>query len=296
MTLSEGVCFQLSRYLVRRRHTGDAGARQQTRDSRAYADWRKTELQQQFCQHFDLAEIRGKDVVDFGCGDGGLAILLASEGVKSITGIDLSERFINIARERASNLPAATQPVFVLGQDPTRIDLPDASVDVLLCFDVLEHILAYRQIIAEWARVLRPGGKVLIWWMPWLHPYGHHIAGKVPIPWAHAIFSEKTLMRAAAKILALPEYQPSFWDLDEKGNRKTAEWEHAEQLEGLNRLTIRRFEPLCQQVGLAIEKRKLNGFKGGRLAQISHGLTRLPGLREYFTASAVYTLVKPYRT
>lgn len=294
MTLSEGLCFQLSRYLVRRRRSGAAGARQETRSSEAYANWRQSELEQQFCQHFNLADVRGKDVVDFGCGDGGLAIMLAGKGVQSITGIDLSERFINVARERASHLSGPVQPVFVLGQDPTRIELPDASVDVLLCFDVLEHILAYEQIIHEWTRVLRPGGKVMIWWMPWLHPYGHHIAGKVPIPWAHAIFSEKTLVHAAARIMALPEYQPSFWDLDDDGKIKSAEWAQTEKLEGLNHLTIRRFEPLCQQAGLEIGQRRLNGFKGGALAQISHGLTRLPGIQEFFTASAVYTLVKPY--
>ena len=47
-------------------------------------------------------------------------------------------------------------------EDLCSLSLPDSSIDILLSFDVFEHIPDYESAIAECARVTRPGGKVLI--------------------------------------------------------------------------------------------------------------------------------------
>ena len=281
------ICFQLSKRRVLTRQPGEAGENVATFDPRAYHEWRAAELREQFFAHFRPAELAGKAVLDFGCGSGTLSLLAAEAGAKSVIGVDLNPALIAQARELcASN--AQTQ--FLLAADSTRIELPNDSVDVILCFDVLEHILDYGEIIAEWRRVLRAGGQVFIWWVPWRNPYGHHIESLVPLPWAHVLFSERMLIAVCARIYDLPEFKPRWWDLDERGNKKPNKWRSLERLPDLNRLTIGEFEKVCRAVGLRIESREVIGFGGSRLARMTSLLTRLPLVREFFCSRVIYRL------
>jgi SAM-dependent methyltransferase len=47
-------------------------------------------------------------------------------------------------------------------EDVTALSYPDASFDVLICLEVLEHVPNYQAAIAEFSRVLRPGGYLLL--------------------------------------------------------------------------------------------------------------------------------------
>ncbi len=281
------LCFRLSKRCVLARQTGDAGENAATFDPRAYHQWRAAELRQQFFAHFRPAELTGKDVLDFGCGSGTLTLLAAEAGAASVIGVDLNPALIAQARELYA---PGSQTRFLLAEDSKRIELPDDSVDVILCFDVLEHILDYREIIAEWRRVLRAGGRVFIWWVPWRNPYGHHIESLVPLPWAHILFSERTLIAVCARIYDLPEFAPRWWDQDEHRRKKTNKWRSLERLPDLNRLTIGEFETVCRNVGLQIERRELYGFGGSLLARMTRWLTRLPLVREFFCSRVIYRL------
>lgn len=292
MNLSQTICFQLAKRQVLRRQPGAAGENPATFETSAYHDWRVAELRTQFTQHFAESELAGKDVLDFGCGSGTLSVLAAEAGARSVIGIDLNDDLIGQAQAFAETRKLKTPPRFVTAQDARTLDLPDASVDLLLCFDVLEHVLAYDAIIPEWRRVLRPGGEIFIWWVPWLHPYGHHLESLVPLPWAHVFFSERTLLNVCARVYDLPEFKPRWWDLDEHGRKKPNKWRQLGQLPDLNRLTIAQFERLCQRAGLQIARRELYGFGGSRLGRLTHGLTRLPWLREYFCSRVIYRLRK----
>jgi SAM-dependent methyltransferase len=98
----------------------------------------------------------GKRVLDAGCGTGyGLAMLLA-EGPESVTGVDLSEEAVAEAGRR-------------LGDDAELVradvrDLPfeEDSFDMVVCFEVIEHVERQRDALDELKRVLRPGGMLLI--------------------------------------------------------------------------------------------------------------------------------------
>jgi ubiquinone/menaquinone biosynthesis C-methylase UbiE len=284
------LCFRLAKRRVLARRTGEAGENSATFDLNAYHEWRVAELRQQFFAHFSPSELAGKDVLDFGCGSGTLSLLAAEAGACSVIGIDLNPALIAQAREIAANRQFTAQPQFLAAGNSRRIDLPDNSVDVILCFDVLEHILDYREIIAEWRRVLRVGGRVFIWWVPWLNPYGHHIESLVPLPWAHVVFSEQTLIATCARIYDLLEFTPRWWDLDESGNKKPNKWRYLDQLPDLNRLTIGKFETVCRRAGLSIERREVVGFGGSRLARMTRLLTRLPTVNEFFCSRVIYRL------
>ena len=62
---------------------------------------------------------------------------------------------------RDGTAPGATNGAGLRHEDLTALSFPDASFDVVLSFDVLEHVPMYQQALAEIARVLAPGGRLL---------------------------------------------------------------------------------------------------------------------------------------
>src|SRR5215471_16928995 len=170
--LIEEAVFRLSMPAHSGLPKGDLSHRPATFSADKYDKWRSESIQDQFETYFQWDQIRGKRVLDFGCGTGPLSLLCARNGAQSVIGIDLSSDRIEHAKAAIngnSNLS------FVLEENTSRISLPDSSIEVILCFDVMEHVIDYEAIMREWARVLAPGGSVLIWWSVWWHPYGHHL-------------------------------------------------------------------------------------------------------------------------
>ena len=290
MGLPGWLCFRIARHMLRTRKSGDAGANPASLRRADYETHRAETRQREFERYFSSIDLTGLDVLDFGCGHGGLSVFLATRGVRSLTGVDLAEDRIESAIALAKSRALPVQPRFLLASDDRTIDLPDESIDAILCFDVLEHVMEYEAIIREWRRVLRLDGRVLIHWVPWWNPYGPHINSLVPIPWSHMLFSERVLIDTCARVYELPEFVPKCWDLDEQGNRKPNKWQELKVLPGVNRLTIRRFEKICRRVGLWFERAQIVGFGGSRTARSTRVLTHVPGLREFFTSHTVYEL------
>lgn len=286
------ICFRLSRRRVLSRKTGDAGENAATFDPVAYRAWRSHELRTQFEGHFGAVDVRGLDILDLGCGEGELSFMLAERGAKSVIGIDAIADRIASGKRRLAETPGVKTIDFRLAADTRTIGLPDASVDLIVCFDVLEHIMDYEPVIAEWARVLRPGGRVFIWWVPWFHPWGPHIESLVPLPWAHVFFSDEALLETCARIYDMPEFTPRLWDLDQNGQKKPNKWRAMTRLPDVNRLTIGRFESILRRVGLGIAERNARGFSSSKLAGMTGFLTKVPIMREFFTAYLTYKLRK----
>ena len=96
-------------------------------------------------------------VLDVGCGDGAVAAMLAPRA-RSITCIDASERMVAAAAERLAKAPHAN----VLRADMHELPLPDASFDQVLLLNVLVHSDRPAKAIDEAARVLAPGGDLVV--------------------------------------------------------------------------------------------------------------------------------------
>jgi SAM-dependent methyltransferase len=88
----------------------------------------------------------GDTIYDMGCGEGVLVNEYRGKGYQ-ITGMDL-----NYSSE------------FILQRDFLESGIPDNSVDVIICLDVIEHLIFSNQAraLAEFARMLKPGGRALI--------------------------------------------------------------------------------------------------------------------------------------
>lgn len=101
----------------------------------------------------------GDVVLDFGGGTGWLSRFLTQLGCRAVV-LDVSATAIDIARALYERMPVAgaqPPPQFLLF-DGRRIDLPDASVDRIACFDAFHHAPNPAEMIRELARVLKPGG------------------------------------------------------------------------------------------------------------------------------------------
>lgn len=265
-------------------------------DIEAYAEWRDASLTSSW-RHFSDEELRGKDVLDFGCGQGQLAFLFASKGLaKSITGVDIDLAALDRAKAELAQHPQFADTLRFVAGDVTGLPLDDASVDLITAFDCMEHVMEPGAILADWARVLRPGGRVLLEWFPFKGPWGPHMEALIPVPWAHLVFGEKAMFRAAAAIYDDPGFVPRHWDLQPDGTKKPnkwTQWESFAEQGYVNGLDIATFRKLTSAAGFRIDRLDRSGFgHSGAKKAIGQALMAIPGLGEYVTSYAVIALEK----
>jgi ubiquinone/menaquinone biosynthesis C-methylase UbiE len=106
-----------------------------------------------------LALAPGMTVLEYGAGTGWLSHALTQLGCRSIL-LDVSATALEIARrlfEDHQPFGTTPEPAFLVF-DGHRIDLPDASVDRVICFDAFHHAPNPDEVLREFARVLKPGG------------------------------------------------------------------------------------------------------------------------------------------
>jgi len=284
----EEAVFRLSMPTHSSRPKGDLSHRPATFSAEKYDEWRDESLKSQFETYFNWNLVRGRRVLDFGCGTGPLSFACAENGASSVTGIDLIADRIERARR---NSIGRNNINFVLEERTDRVSLPDSSIDVILCFDVMEHVMNYEAIIRDWKRVLAPGGCVLIWWSVWWHPYGHHLHTMIPLPWVHVLMSDESLFRVCARIYDTPQFRPRIWHFDADGNRKRNPYRGRVCFDDLNKLTITRFDRTVAGAGLRIRRKQVNPFEGSTLAGLKRLLAKSPW-PDFFCSCAVYELEK----
>jgi 2-polyprenyl-6-hydroxyphenyl methylase / 3-demethylubiquinone-9 3-methyltransferase len=102
-------------------------------------------------------ELTGLELLDVGCGGGLLAEEFARLGC-AVTGVDPSAESLNVARAHAT---AQGLRIRYEGASGEALPFPADSFDVVYCCDVLEHVNDVGQVIAESARVIKPGGVYL---------------------------------------------------------------------------------------------------------------------------------------
>lgn len=106
---------------------------------------------------FALGQMAGAErVLDAGCGTGyGSRLLL--EKASRVVGVDLSPLAVQYAREHYEG-----PNIQFVQMDCQRLAFPNAQFDLLVCFEVFEHMEDQDAFLSECLRVLRPGGTVII--------------------------------------------------------------------------------------------------------------------------------------
>lgn len=105
-------------------------------------------------------DLAGKQVLDIGCGIGGIDIMLARDCGCDIIAIDIEAPLLERARRRAAAAGVAGRIDFRL-VEPGPLALDDATVDVVFGKDAWTQIADKQALLGEVLRVLRPGGWLL---------------------------------------------------------------------------------------------------------------------------------------
>lgn len=170
--------------------------------------------------------IRGKVVIDFGCGTGAEAIEMARRGAGRVIGMDIRPSALERAREAAEEAGMTSRCSFC--------GRTDELADVIVSLDAFEHFDDPAEILRVMRRLIKPDGRVRIAFGPtWFHPYGGHLFSV--FPWAHLVFTERALIR---------------WRSQFKSDGATR---FCEVEGGLNQMTVGRFRRLLRESDFAIE-------------------------------------------
>ncbi len=179
----------------------------------------ESDLEQKFGAHV-WDHIRDKTVIDFGCGLGNDAIVMAQHGARKVIGLDIRENVLETARRAAERAGVADRCFFATSTAE--------KADVIFSIDAFEHFAQPEEILRLMSRLLREDGAALIAFGPtWYHPLGGHLFSA--FPWAHLIFTERALLR---------------WRKDFRDHGATR---FAEVEGGLNQMTVRRFQEMVER-------------------------------------------------
>jgi 2-polyprenyl-6-hydroxyphenyl methylase / 3-demethylubiquinone-9 3-methyltransferase len=101
--------------------------------------------------------LKGKTVLDVGCGGGILSESMAMKGAK-VTGIDLGEKALKVAQLHSleSNVDVSYR---LISAEELTIEQPE-SFDVVTCLEMLEHVPDPASIVAACTKLVKPGGHI----------------------------------------------------------------------------------------------------------------------------------------
>lgn len=146
-------------------------------------------------------------VLEVGCGTGATLRMLARRpGFSGLAyGVDQSAHFVAAANGFAREENLSEHVVFQVG-DAHRLDFPSATFDVVIAHTLISHVTEPAKVLAEMARVVRPGGTVVIFdgdYSSLTYAYPDHDFGqRMANALATATFNNPLIMRDLPRLLA----------------------------------------------------------------------------------------------
>lgn len=98
-------------------------------------------------------------VLDVGCGGGAPAFRLAQRTGCSVVGVDASVPAVELAKSRATD--ASINARFVQHNASSVLPFTEAAFDGVICLDAISHLNDHASVFREWARVLKPQGRLV---------------------------------------------------------------------------------------------------------------------------------------
>jgi ubiquinone/menaquinone biosynthesis C-methylase UbiE len=180
--------------------------------------------------------LAGKEGLDLGCFNGGRSVAWCERyGLKHITGVDIDPVYIEAAKQFAASRAVPASFELASGE---QLPFGDQSFDVVLSFDVFEHVRSVAQTLVECYRVLRPGGRCYVVFPSYYQPVEHHLSLVTRVPAIQCLFSGRTLIKAYSAILNERGGEAAWYA------RRSAELEPWERSNTLNGMTLRQFKKI----------------------------------------------------
>ena len=123
-------------------------------------NWQTLAELEGFAAQLKLAD--GVRLLDVACGAGGPGLHLARLSGCEVTGVDREKPGLAYGRQIAREAGLATTVRFVQADASQPLPFADGSIDAILCLDALNHLPGRAGVFADWARLLVPGGRVLV--------------------------------------------------------------------------------------------------------------------------------------
>ncbi len=121
--------------------------------------WITSDEQDRFLKWLELSP--EKTLLDVGCGTGGPAVRIAAITGCSLVGIDVHEQALATAISLASQRRLAERADFRCADANQPMPFYDAGFDAITSIDAINHLCNRPLVIAEWSRLLKPGGRLL---------------------------------------------------------------------------------------------------------------------------------------
>ena len=213
-----------------------------------------------------LEDLTGLRVLDFGCGSGAQVVALARAGAAHVVGVEIGQRFAAEAKRRAQAAGLAERVEILPAPRPED----EGRFDLVVSQNAMEHFREPLGALTAMKRALAPRGSVLlVFGPPWYAPYGGHMYFFTRLPWVTLLFSERTVMSVRARY------------------RDDGITRYADLEQGLNRMSVARFERLVEASGLEVIDRRDEHAHGQRW------LGARPLLRELLTTQISCVLARP---
>lgn len=101
------------------------------------------------------------NLLDIACGSGGPSLRIAEKSGASVVGIDIHQEAISTAEAAARELGLASRATFRQADGSRELPFDAGTFDGALCIDAINHLPDRASVLAEWSRVLKPGGRLL---------------------------------------------------------------------------------------------------------------------------------------
>lgn len=231
----------------------------------AYFCWRIERVKRIEKRFPELFDVKGKKVLDVGCGaEAPLSYYLSKKGAE-VEGGDVSKEFVKTAKKFA---PKANISLFFAESLPFE----DETFDIVYLWDILEHVKNPYKAVKEAKRVCKKNGLIFIEFSPyWAYPTGHHLyilgfpKGFLPFQFMPLPWTKKIILNSVLQVEDTPE---SIF----------------EEFTLLNKLSVGKFKKISQRENLRIKKEFYLISLPNQEIKINF-ISKIPLLKELFTMS-----------
>lgn len=211
-----------------------------------------------------VSSLKGSNILDIGCGYGALSHVLTKEGARC-TGTEIDKNALSFAKRFSSTILKKSRPrlLRVRGE---LLPFKNNSFDIVVLFDVIEHVGKPSIVLKESQRVLKKNGILYVEFTPYYSLVGHHLYDYAK--WPIHILPKKMIKRIV---------------LSKKTNNFFSNKDVWAQFVSLNKLKISNFQKMVSKLQ-KIEERFIVKYSDIFEINLSF-LNYLGRFKDYFTFS-----------